>query len=716
MRSLCLVLVFAFATSSGLAQTQKDPDPFPVPGRDQNVTRYINKKGEVVLTVPYQAGSFHDGLARVWDRGMVGYVDRAGQVVIKPQNRTSMDFSQGMAIFFVTSNCQRADNKSLYGFIDREGKTAIEPRLTKPCNHFGNNYDFKEGGLALVEVGKLMGFIDQTGKIVMEFDDADAFSEGLAPVKIKGKFGFVNSKGKVVIKPQFEKAWSFSEGLAAVTVNGKTGFVDKRGKFVIEPQFKQAVSFSDGMAAVQVGEKWGYIDRTGRIVVTPDDNPTYSVPFVNGRAVKTVDQEEGYIDKTGRLVIEPQYARAPNFTDGLAYVLNNESLRWEVIDVNGNVVYRPPEPKRPPPNLNNPFEKVMVTDDVKWLEEVAGWARSGSNQFFSGRLASHPKDLSTAAYARLGELGTPESIEAIKRIELAAGKDHTLTPKFVALGISAHPTWHTSDSDLKPFAQAKRNDGTTFGLVWQATLGDLNAYLISSKTPDDPESWTRPRLIPDRIYRGLSNPGLAVKGNDTLIFSFTQDTPPPRGIMEGTHDPGPTSPKLGPQQVEISITAVERDTDGDGWTDNEEQRLGLDPRNQDSDKDGIPDGQDIWPNKAIVPGSNDEDTQILRRALFAVFGIGGSSHLLLVASPVQPVEIIGYKGPVLFGEDVKSWIAKGNQSGVFVRWRIRKKSANAAIVEIVDYEGPLAAGGQDVRLKKIGNEWYVVNRRTTWIS
>jgi hypothetical protein len=52
-----------------------------------------------------------------------------------------------------------------------------------------------------------------------------------------------------------------------------------------------------------------------------------------------------------------------------------------------------------------------------------------------------------------------------------------------------------------------------------------------------------------------------------------------------------------------------------------------------------------------------------------------------------------------------------------LNWRIRKRvSENEVVVEIVDYEGPLAAGGQDIRLRKINGEWIVVSRRTTWVS
>jgi hypothetical protein len=54
---------------------------------------------------------------------------------------------------------------------------------------------------------------------------------------------------------------------------------------------------------------------------------------------------------------------------------------------------------------------------------------------------------------------------------------------------------------------------------------------------------------------------------------------------------------------------------------------------------------------------------------------------------------------------------------VYVSWRIRKRASNGdVIVEIVDYEGPLAAGGQDVKLRKINGEWVVISRRATWVS
>jgi hypothetical protein len=51
-----------------------------------------------------------------------------------------------------------------------------------------------------------------------------------------------------------------------------------------------------------------------------------------------------------------------------------------------------------------------------------------------------------------------------------------------------------------------------------------------------------------------------------------------------------------------------------------------------------------------------------------------------------------------------------------VTWKIVRKSVTGATVEIRDWEGPLAAGGQQVFLRRIRDQWIVIGRQTTWIS
>jgi hypothetical protein len=100
--------------------------------------------------------------------------------------------------------------------------------------------------LAAVEVGKLFGFIDKTGKVVIapRFDAVggipSGFSEGIAAVRIGQKWGYIDRAGKIVINPQFGgdalddelNDWSFHHGIASVLIAGKNGYVDRTGRLI----------------------------------------------------------------------------------------------------------------------------------------------------------------------------------------------------------------------------------------------------------------------------------------------------------------------------------------------------------------------------------------------------------------------------------------------------------------------------------------------------
>lgn len=53
-----------------------------------------------------------------------------------------------------------------------------------------------------------------------KYDDADIFSEGLAPVKLGNNWGYIDKTGKEVVPCRYEDASNFSEGLAGVKIGG----------------------------------------------------------------------------------------------------------------------------------------------------------------------------------------------------------------------------------------------------------------------------------------------------------------------------------------------------------------------------------------------------------------------------------------------------------------------------------------------------------------
>ncbi|MBK9106789.1 MAG: WG repeat-containing protein, partial [Saprospiraceae bacterium] len=71
--------------------------------------------------------------------------------------------------------------------------------------------------------------------------------EELAYVAVDGKYGFIDKTGKIVINLQFDKASDFKEGMARVAVDDKSGFIDKSGNIVIHfPSLIMEVIFTKG--------------------------------------------------------------------------------------------------------------------------------------------------------------------------------------------------------------------------------------------------------------------------------------------------------------------------------------------------------------------------------------------------------------------------------------------------------------------------------------
>ena len=146
--------------------------------------------------------------------------------------------------------------------------------------------------------------------IEAKFRHARPFSNGLAAAVKGSKVGFIDRTGKFVIEPQFDSVQDFSEGLASVMAAGKGGYIDRTGKYVIEPKFKGMThSFSEGLAAVYgETEKFGFIDRTGEFVIEPKFSLVQG--FRNGLARVSIMTrsgiKDGYINMTGKFVWGPK--------------------------------------------------------------------------------------------------------------------------------------------------------------------------------------------------------------------------------------------------------------------------------------------------------------------------------------------------------------------------------------------------------------------------
>ena len=124
---------------------------------------------------------------------------------------------------------------------------------------------FREG-LAKIELNGKYGYVDKTGKEVVElkYDYLGDFAyNGLAKAMFNGKVGYVDITGKEVVALKYDSVERFREGLAAVLFNGQWGFVDKTGKEVVKPKYDSVENFHDGLVEAKFNGRQLYVDRQG---------------------------------------------------------------------------------------------------------------------------------------------------------------------------------------------------------------------------------------------------------------------------------------------------------------------------------------------------------------------------------------------------------------------------------------------------------------------
>ena len=118
----------------------------------------INRNGKVIVPVQYEEVNYPtEGMIRIRENGLYGFYDTAGNLVIKPQYRTTSGFSEGLAAAIVDIDSITA----FYGYIDKNNNLAIKPQ-------FEYAFTFSEG-YAVAKKYDRFGLIDRSGKEVFTF-------------------------------------------------------------------------------------------------------------------------------------------------------------------------------------------------------------------------------------------------------------------------------------------------------------------------------------------------------------------------------------------------------------------------------------------------------------------------------------------------------------------------------------------------------------------
>lgn len=265
---------------------------------------------------------------RYRENGMVGFKDREGKVTLKAKYINTGNYAENGLTKVVGKN-------HLWGYMNYNGKMVIKPQ-------FETASDFTSNGLARVYMNGKAGFIDESGKYVIEPRFSGGGSKEYRGAVFNEAAG-VYQYETIDVKDFFSGAGDFNNnGLARVyDENTETfGFINKTGTYVIEPQFEYAEDFQeDGFAKVIQKGKITYINEKGECVNVSEPR-NISTTFY---AEKDIDIEKyGYVNNEGEFVIEPQFADAHDFqSNGLAWVQDAKTEKWGCIDKNGAYIIQP---------------------------------------------------------------------------------------------------------------------------------------------------------------------------------------------------------------------------------------------------------------------------------------------------------------------------------------------------------------------------------------
>jgi hypothetical protein len=321
---------------------------------------YIDQKGAIVIEPRYRyARMFSEGLAAVFiAAGRCGYITGDGSVATNAKFVNCGDYSEGLAA---------VEMEGKYGYLDKQGEIVIAPRWTNASRFSQGMARVGEGSFDSVRYG----FIDHKGTVVIkpELPYAGDFHNDRALAAIDGKIGlkvgYVGLDGKWKIKPRFGSATDFSEGYACVTDEGSSSvfesdllldpngpvyrahYIDKNGKRAFRGNFSGCGAFSEGLAAVKTNDTWHFIDRFGvrKNIATFPSSYVVGI-FSEGMATVNMGSGAKFIDKNGRTVIQTTFDWADNFLMGIArvkLVQKNGTILHGYIDSAGKVIWAPSE-------------------------------------------------------------------------------------------------------------------------------------------------------------------------------------------------------------------------------------------------------------------------------------------------------------------------------------------------------------------------------------
>lgn len=273
-------------------------------------------------------------------------------------------FCSLLILFFSSSQIRSqqflaaAKKDSLWGFIDETGKTVIDFQY-----NFAYNFSC---GRALVKKHSQWKYITISNTSISEgkgYICLTDFSYNRAVVRdpVSNKEMLIDTKGDVVFKSQeTEDIQCFYKGLARVKIYGLYGFIDTNGVIKIPAKYSHAGRFGGSndspLAPVKQGEAWLFVTTNGKEIIPPPgfEIRDYNYLYEKGADIKPGDTDlllvrsylkdpvddklhYAYMNRKGEIILPALFVKAENFYNGLA-AYSKDGKTWGYMNSKGEII------------------------------------------------------------------------------------------------------------------------------------------------------------------------------------------------------------------------------------------------------------------------------------------------------------------------------------------------------------------------------------------
>lgn len=302
---------------------------------------FLDKEGNLMFGRKYDYGYYiSEGKVSFCDRGLCGYLNEKGEVIIPARFCETEEFSEGLAA--VAERCIEDEDGyvvGIWGYIDSSGEYVLPP---------SEDYTGKPilDGYTIVKKKGLYRIMDRTGQIstgyrfraIRAMFGEDTGGPVIYRIELDGKFGFIRGDGSMLTGKTYKQVLGFDEGRA----------------FVLNEDFTWSMinAYGEVMAKTEYTVIGGYqsLFECGLILVGYV-KPSKREELANKLTQAGIKEQfgilrrssviYGYMDRDGELVIPLDFAYAnpfQSYSDAGCYasVRKLSGARYIKIDVDGN--------------------------------------------------------------------------------------------------------------------------------------------------------------------------------------------------------------------------------------------------------------------------------------------------------------------------------------------------------------------------------------------